>query len=139
MKVTPGYHECPRCLKREIYFAKRQVGQIGNLMDLPQGIANPAVSMGVERDVALCRECGERANWIPEKIEYTDEELANKKATNFKNQWKVSAFMCFGAAIWLYFQVQSIGGSPNDMKTARLFYVGPIVLGIFCVYKGWKK
>jgi hypothetical protein len=139
MKTTPGFYECPRCLKRDIYFAKRQVGQIGNLMDLPEGIANPAVSLGVEKDVALCRECGERANWTPEKVEYTDEEIIQNKAKNWKTQYKIASVLFFGSAIWIYIQVSSLSMSINDMNTARLFYISPIMVGLFCAYKGWKK
>lgn len=139
MRITPGFYECPRCLKRDIYFAKRQVGQIGNLMDLPQGIANPAVSLGVEKVVALCRACGERANWTPEKVEYTDEEVIQNKARNLKRQYKIVSVLFFGTAIWIYIQVSSLSMSSNDMDTARLFYISPIVAGIFCAYKGWKK
>lgn len=81
-KVTPGYWECPRCKSREIYFAKRTIGTVGTLVDLPQGVANPGIARNVEKDVALCHECRERANWIPEKIEYTEEE---KQAKNKKS------------------------------------------------------
>lgn len=87
-KVTPGYHECPRCKSRNTYFAKRVVGQIGNLIDLPEGVSNPAAAMNIEKDVALCYDCRERMNWIPEKVEYSPEEQKSRGKKN-KKYWGI--------------------------------------------------
>jgi len=96
-------------------------------------------SLGVEKDVALCRACGERANWTPEKVEYTDEEVIQNKAKNWKMQYKIASVLFFGTAIWIYIQVSSLSMSSNDMNTARLFYISPVMVGLYCAYKGWKK
>jgi hypothetical protein len=137
--TTPGYHQCPRCASRDIYFAARSAGTIGNIVDLPNGMANPAIGYQMEKKVALCRACGERADWFAEKIEYSEEEKILRKAENFKAQWKVASVMCLFASIWFYFQVQTIGGSPNDQRWYPLIYLAPLSLGVLSAYKGWRK
>ena len=113
--ITPGYHECPRCLSRDVYFAKRAVGQVGNLMDLPEGIANPKIGFDIEKDVAICRACGERANWIPEKTEYSDSEKKARYAKSQRVQGKITApIFLFGGIAGLYMgnDMSKMGAEP---------------------------
>lgn len=133
--TIPGYHLCPRCNGRDIYFAKRTVGQIGNIIDLPNGVSNPAVGYNVERKVALCRECGERADWIPEKIEYTKEESASKtRKTSLTLMW-ISAFAFFGTSYFLY-ESAKIGG---DLGFYILFPVYFLLMAFYHLYKVLKS
>ena len=113
--ITPGYHECPRCLTRDVYFAKRAVGQVGNLMDLPEGIANPKIGFDIEKDVAICRACGERANWIPEKTEYSDSEKKERYAKSQRVQGKIAApifFLCVMFGIYAGNEMSKVGEDP---------------------------
>jgi hypothetical protein len=113
--ITPGYHECPRCLTRDVYFAKRAVGQVGNLIDLPEGIANPKIGFDIEKDVAICRACGERANWIPEKTEYSDSEKKERYAKSQRVQGKIAApifFLCVMFGIYAGNEMSKVGEDP---------------------------
>lgn len=79
--VTPGYWKCPRCNSTDHYFAPRVVGQIGVANPLQIGDNEFAVggARSVEKDVALCRACGERSKWIPEVVTYSPEEARSRK------------------------------------------------------------
>ena len=130
--TTPGYHECPRCLTRDVYFAKRAIGQVGNLMDLPEGVANPKIGFDIEKDVAICRACGERANWIPAKTEYSDSEKTERYAKSQRVQGKIAApIFLFGGIATLYMG-QDMSKMGND---ASLFYAlgSAMLLGFFWV------
>lgn len=135
MQVYEGYHECPRCKERDIYFAKRQFGQIGNLIDLPQGVTNPALSMGVEKDVALCRNCGERATWFPERVEYTPEEVVKNNARRRRSSYKA------GGAGLLINGIFGIYGAKygNDLESWFFWSVPCVVVGILLLAKGFRK
>lgn len=74
-EVIPAYWLCPRCQGRDVYFAKRVVGQIGTILDLPYGVSNPGFFSSVEKEVPLCKNCGEGMNKIDEKKFYAKEEL----------------------------------------------------------------
>lgn len=91
-QVTPGYYECPRCGSRNAYFAKRSFGQIGNLIDLPSGVGNPAFGVNIEKDVALCFECRERMNWIKEVVKYSSEEQKAIDNRAAKAGWFIAPF-----------------------------------------------
>ncbi len=54
---------------------------MGIAMDFSNTPANPGMLRGVEADVALCRECGERMNYTPEIKILNKEE---KKKENIK-------------------------------------------------------
>jgi hypothetical protein len=113
--VTPGYHECPKCLTHDVYFAKRAVGQVGNFIDLPEGITNPKIGFDIEKDVAICRACGERANWIPEKTEYSDAEKKERYAKSQRVQGKIAApiiLLCGIAALYMGSDMSKMGEEP---------------------------
>ena len=88
----------------DVYFAKRAVGQVGNFIDLPEGITNPKIGFDIEKDVAICRDCGERANWIPEKTEYSDAEKKERYAKSQRVQGKITApiFLLCGRCLWVF-------------------------------------
>jgi hypothetical protein len=75
-QITPGYWICPRCDSRDTYFAPRVVGQVGMARPFEIGNVDMAggVARNVEKDVALCKECGERSKWVPEVRIYSSEE-----------------------------------------------------------------
>ena len=98
MEITPGYYTCPRCNSRDHYFAKRTVGQIGVAGDFNTPV-NPGMLRGVEADVALCRECGERMNYTPQqKIAETEKE---KQSENAKGVFGVIALIAT-VVMWIY-------------------------------------
>lgn len=86
MEIIPESYDCPKCLGTDYYFAKRQVGQIGSFLDLPNGVSNPGFTRGIEKDVAICRDCGERMNHIAQKT------ILNKKENKQAN-WIILAFV----------------------------------------------
>ena len=113
--MTPGYHECPRCLTHDVYFAKRAVGQVGNFIDLPEGITNPKIGFDIEKDVAICRDCGERANWIPEKTEYSDSEKKERYAKSQRVQGKIAApifLLCVIVGLYAGSEMSKMGEEP---------------------------
>lgn len=99
--VTPGYWQCPRCNSTDHYFAPRIVGQVG--MANPIQIGENDFALGgarnVEKDVALCRACGERAKWIPEVVTYSPEEARSRK-----KGWGV--FLAIVSAAYFLFTVK---------------------------------
>jgi len=103
-QVTPGYHECPRCKSRNAYFAKRIVGQVANIIDLPQGVSNPAASVKIAKDGALCFECRERMNWVPEKIEYSEEEQRTRNK-NSKKLWGIALLVLNAPLLFFGYQL----------------------------------
>ena len=81
--VTPGYWQCPRCNSTDHYFAPRVVGQIGVANPLQIGDNEFAVggARSVEKDVALCKSCGERSKWIADLL--TRRVAISKKRVEF--------------------------------------------------------
>ena len=76
MKIIPAHYKCPRCNGTDQYFAKRVVGQMGGVLDTSNSSFNPGFVRPVEADVALCRACGERMNFIKkQEILTTPEEI----------------------------------------------------------------
>ena len=98
MEITPGYYTCPRCNTRDHYFAKRTVGQMGIAMDFSNTSVNPGMLRGVEKDVALCRECGERMNYTPEV------KILNEEEKKKENKKMVFGLVCFilMVPLWIY-------------------------------------
>ena len=100
MKIIPEKWVCPRCKSENVYFAKRQVGQMGGLVDNPNSNFSPAFTRGIERDVALCRDCGERMNWRKEKkIAETEAEKRKEKSSNNFFLWVVLPLTLLA---WIY-------------------------------------
>lgn len=100
-KRTPAYYICPRCSSKDIYFATRSAGSIGNIIDLPSGMANPTVGYQMEKKVAFCRPCGERADYVPEVVVYSDREKEEKE----RNEWFITGifFILLGGCSLIYF------------------------------------
>ena len=99
MKIIPEKYSCPKCLGSDHYFAKRTVGQMGVAMDFSNTSVNPGMLRGVEADVALCRECGERMNYTPQqKIAETEKE---KQSENAKVVFGVIALIAT-VVMWIY-------------------------------------
>ena len=84
MKIVPEKWVCPRCKSQDVYWAKRQVGQMGGLIDNPTDFS-PAFTRGIEQNVALCRDCGERMNLIHKEIKIAETE-AEKQREKTKNK-----------------------------------------------------
>jgi hypothetical protein len=80
MKIIPAHYKCPRCNGTDQYFAKRVVGQVGGVLDTSNSSFNPGFVRPIEVDVALCRSCGERMNFIKKReiMETPQEFLAAK-------------------------------------------------------------
>ena len=136
--TTPGFYECPRCLKRDIYFAKRVVGQIGNIIDLPQGVTNPKFGLDVEKDVALCRECGERANWIPEKVEYTESEQGIRKNKSQRLQSKFAGFVGTLGGLAVFYMASGLNRIGSDASGYYLASAIFFLFGLWAFVRGRK-
>jgi hypothetical protein len=116
-KVTPGFHQCPRCLNQDIYFAKRSTGTVGNIIDLPQGVANPKMGLDIEKEVAICRDCGERANWIPEKREYSEKE----KEYSYRKSQRIQAKIAFWVGVVAGSALLYIGNNSRGTDDSILY------------------
>ena len=76
-KITPSYWICPRCETRDdFYYAPRVVGQVGIARGFEIGDAEfiGGGAKSVEKEVALCKKCGERVKFVAEIVEYSPEE-----------------------------------------------------------------
>ena len=76
-KTTPSYWICPRCDQRDNYYlAPRVVGQVGMARGFEIGDAEfiGGGAHSVEKEVALCKNCGERVKYVAEVVEYSPEE-----------------------------------------------------------------
>lgn len=128
--VVPGYWECPRCKGREVYFAKREVGTIGTLIDLPNGPATPGIARSVEKDVALCYECRERANWIPPRTEFSEEELKTQARNSYENRYRnafISGLFFFLGAYILYYPF-------SNLDISETWAIADIVIGVLTMF-----
>lgn len=95
----PGYWTCPRCNGRDAYFAKRVTGMVGTSLDLSESPVQPGLARAIEQEVALCRECQERMNWVPEKTVYTPEEKYRQDLKSHKSRyWYLLGSLLFGFA-----------------------------------------
>ena len=86
-KTTPSYWICPRCDQRDnYYFAPRVVGQVGMARGFEIGDAEfiGGGAHSVEKEVALCKNCGERVKYIAEVIEYSAEETREQAKQGVK-------------------------------------------------------
>jgi DNA-directed RNA polymerase subunit M/transcription elongation factor TFIIS len=103
MKIVPAKYVCPRCKSENVYFAKRQVGQIGGIGDNPNSDFSPAFTRGIEQNVALCRDCGERMNLIHKEIKIAEteaEKQREKTKNNAFNWFMLLLFIILIAEIW---------------------------------------
>ena len=76
-KITPSYRICPRCEQRDNYYlAPRVVGQIGIARNFEIGDAEfiGGGAQPVEKEVELCKNCGERVKYVAPVVEYSAEE-----------------------------------------------------------------
>ena len=98
MKIIPAHYKCPRCNGTDHYFAKRVVGQVGGVLDTSNNAFNPGFVRPVEADVALCRACGERMNYVKKReIMETPQEFLAAKEKLEKDKKK----FYFGLAFWI--------------------------------------
>ena len=80
-KITPSYWICPRCETRDYYYyAPRVVGQVGIARGFEIGDSEfiGGGAQSVEKEVALCKKCGERVKFFAEIIEYSAEETRER-------------------------------------------------------------
>ena len=94
MKTVSNNWVCPRCQGNDAYWAEKQNGQVGSLID--------SSNNAVKADFTLCRYCGERMNFIKErKVVETKEEKQNE---NFE----IKLFLWIGIPLFiilLYFVI----------------------------------
>lgn len=87
-KTTPSYWICPRCDQRDNYYhAPRVVGQVGIARGFEIGEAEfiGGGAQSVEKEVALCKNCGERVKFVPKVVEYSLEETHTRGKQGIKN------------------------------------------------------
>ena len=87
-KTTPSYWICPRCDQRDNYYhAPRVVGQIGIARGFEIGDAEylGGGAQSVEKEVALCKNCGERVKYVAEIVEYSAEETRERGKQGVKS------------------------------------------------------
>lgn len=87
-KITPGYRICPRCDQRDnFYLAPRVVGQIGIARGFEIGDSDfiGGGAQSVEKEVELCKNCGERVKFVAEVVEYSLEETHARGKQGIKN------------------------------------------------------
>lgn len=122
--VTPGYWQCPRCNSTDHYFAPRVVGQIGMANPLQVGDNEFVVggARSVEKDVALCKLCGERSKWIAEIRTYSPEESRSRK-----RGW--SFFLAIVSAAYFLFTVKMAEFGWEFLHTAMAFGSGATFIG----------
>lgn len=134
----PGYHLCPRCNSRNVYFALRTVGSVGNLVDLPEGIANPNSKVEIERKVPICRECGERSNWVPPKNIYSSTEITLNEMKTAKQAMVVSLFFACAASILLGY-LSLFDQELLEVDGVLAGNIGVIVLFCFTFILNWAR
>lgn len=87
-KITPSYWICPRCETRDdYYYAPRVVGQVGIARGFEIGDSEfiGGGAQSVEKEVALCKKCGERVKFVAEIIEYSAEETRERGKQGIKS------------------------------------------------------
>ena len=87
-KTTPSYWICPRCDQRDNYYlAPRVVGQVGIARGFEIGDAEfiGGGAQSVEKEVALCKNCGERVKFVAEIVEYSAEEKRERGKQGVKS------------------------------------------------------
>jgi hypothetical protein len=87
-KITPGYRVCPRCDQRDNYYlAPRVVGQVGIARNFEIGDAEfiGGGAQSVEKEVELCKNCGERVKFVAEIVEYSAEETRERGKQGVKS------------------------------------------------------
>lgn len=87
-KITPSYWICPRCETRDdYYYAPRVVGQVGIARGFEIGDSEfiGGGAQSVEKEVALCKKCGERVKFVAEIVEYSAEETRERGKQGIKS------------------------------------------------------
>ena len=87
-KTTPSYWICPRCDQRDNYYlAPRVVGQVGIARGFEIGDSEfiGGGAQSVEKEVALCKNCGERVKFVAEIVEYSAEEKRERGKQGVKS------------------------------------------------------
>ena len=87
-KITPSYWLCPRCETRDdYYYAPRVVGQVGIARGFEIGDSEfiGGGAQSVEKEVALCKKCGERVKFVAEIVEYSPEETRERGKQGIKS------------------------------------------------------
>ncbi len=95
-KITPSYWICPRCDERDnYYYAPRVVGQVGLARGFEIGDVEFAGggAQSVEKEVALCKKCGERVKFVAEVVEYSPEEARVRDRQEMKSGFLATILM----------------------------------------------
>ena len=134
-QITPGYWKCPRCDSRDTYFAPRVVGQVGMARPFEIGDVDLAggVARNVEKDVALCKECGERSKWIPEVRVYSAEEQRR-----MNKGWSVASVL-FGIPLGIFTIKMSEFGWTGESYFLMAGSIGLVVFGLAGILKSKKS
>ncbi len=139
-KITPSYWICPRCETRDsYYYAPRVVGQVGIARGFEIGdsefIGGGAKS--VEKEVALCKNCGERVKFVAEVVEYSDEETRERGKQGLKSGFVIfvisSIATFFIARRYIYSYEES-----NPWLIATVISTSVAVFSLLFVYSSAK-
>lgn len=134
-QITPGYWICPRCDSKDTYFAPRIVGQVGVARPFEIGEFDVAggVARSVEKDVALCRTCGERAKWINEVRVYSKEE-----ENRFGIYWNW-ACLIFGTGTTIFTVMMSEFGYGWEGVVLMIIGIGSGISGLVGLIRNSSK
>jgi hypothetical protein len=112
-KTTPSYRICPRCDQRDNYYlAPRVVGQIGIARNFEIGDAEfiGGGAQPVEKEVELCKNCGERVKYVAPVVEYSAEETRQRGKQGVKS----GLFIFVASSIATYFIARHYLYLPDD-------------------------
>jgi hypothetical protein len=97
-------------------------------VDLAGGVAR-----NVEKDVALCKECGERSKWIPEVRVYSAEEQRR-----MNKGWSVASAL-FGIPLGIFSIKMSEFGWTGESYFLMAGSIGLVVFGLAGILKSKKS
>ena len=63
-KQIKGHYECPRCNSTDVFESQETTGAMAFTLNTP-GPVDPTIINPIKSQVYLCRNCGEKAKWIP--------------------------------------------------------------------------
>lgn len=129
-KITPSYWICPRCDQRDNYYhAPRVVGQVGIARGFEIGDAEfiGGGAQSVEKDVALCKNCGERVKFVAEVVEYSPEETRARGKQGIKS----GLFLFVFFSIVTFFIARHYIYSSGDSTPWLIASVTSIMISLF--------
>jgi len=128
-QITPSYWECPRCNQRDNYYlAPRVVGQVGMArgFDIGENEMAGGISKAIEKDVQLCKDCGERVKFYPEIVTYSREETKQRGKTGLRNGFVM--FLVFLLASVVFFNRFALTMNETLFIVIELILVGFTIL-----------